>query len=219
MGNKIIPTTQLYIENIFCIGRNYALHAKELNNPIPEAPVVFLKPTSSVVYSGESFVIPNFSSRADHEVEVVVVVGKSGKNIEVSKACEYISHIGIGIDFTARDTQSLAKSQGLPWSIAKGADTFCGLGSFQPFDSKAIDLKNLNFSLSVNGERRQEGNTRDMLFPIESLVAYLSTIFTLSPGDLIFTGTPEGVGPLNEGDLVSAKLEKLSTLSLSVKKA
>src|SRR5690606_31461933 len=158
------------------------------NNPIPTTPVVFLKPNSSISYSEENLILPAISKRVDHEVEVVLVVGKTGKNISENDALDYISHIGVGLDFTARDLQDEAKKKGLPWSVAKGFDTFTGLGDFKEFDKKHDDVFNLNIELKVNGEVRQKGNTKDMLFSIPQRISYLSTIFTLSPGDLIFTG-------------------------------
>jgi 2-keto-4-pentenoate hydratase/2-oxohepta-3-ene-1,7-dioic acid hydratase in catechol pathway len=219
MSEIQIPGTNLKFQNIFCIGRNYAEHAKELNNPIPTAPVVFTKPTSSLCFSGENLIIPNQSNRVDHEVEIVVVIGKPGKNIAESEAASYISHIGIGLDFTARDLQDKAKEKSLPWSVSKGFDTFAAVGQFIKFNGNPEILKNINFSLEVNGEKRQIGKTSDMIFSIPHLIAYLSTIFSLSPGDIIFTGTPSGVGPLNEGDKMIASLEGIPSLSLGVKKA
>jgi 2-keto-4-pentenoate hydratase/2-oxohepta-3-ene-1,7-dioic acid hydratase in catechol pathway len=219
MSDLSIPGTNLKFQNIFCIGRNYSEHAKELNNPIPTSPVVFIKPTSSVCFSGDNLVIPTQSNRVDHEVEIVVVIGKAGKNITELEAHTYISHIGIGLDFTARDLQDKAKEKALPWSIAKGFDTFAAVGQFIKFNGNPEILKNINFSLEVNGEKKQSGKTSDMIFSIPNLVSYLSTIFTLSPGDIIFTGTPSGVGPLKEGDKIVAFLEGIPSLSLGVKKA
>lgn len=219
MSDLLIPGTAFKFQNIFCIGRNYIEHAKELNNPIPTSPVVFTKPTSSLCFSGENLIIPSQSSRVDHEVEIVIVIGAKAKNISEENAASYISHIGIGLDFTARDLQDKAKEKSLPWSISKGFDTFAAVGQFVKFNGNPEILKNINFSLEVNGEKRQVGKTSDMIFSIPALVAYLSTIFTLSPGDIIFTGTPSGVGPLNEGDKMTAFLEGVPSLLLGVKKA
>lgn len=219
MAHKKIPGTNLNVENIFCIGRNYVEHAKELNNPVPASPVVFLKPTSSVCYNGENIILPLQSNSVHHEVEIVVVVGKSGKNISEDEAHTYISHMGIGLDLTARDLQEKAKEKGLPWSIAKGFDTFAALSEFKAFTGSASDLKNIEFDLKINNEIRQKGHTKDMIFSIPTLVSYLSTIFTLNPGDIIFTGTPSGVGPLLEGDKLVATLTNSVTLSLGVQKA
>lgn len=213
---KNIPGTNFYAQNIFCIGRNYAEHAKELNNPIPTSPVVFIKPNSSLCFNGENLILPSQSKRVDHEVEIVLIIKKTGKNISVSNAHEYISHLGIGLDFTARDLQDKAKEKALPWSIAKGFDTFAAIGHFHVFDGDETKLSNLKFNLSVNGEIRQTGNSQNMIFSIPQIISYLSTIFTLSPGDLIFTGTPEGVGVLKEGDKLEALLDGYSSLSLGV---
>lgn len=219
MSEISIPGTSLKFQNIFCIGRNYSEHAKELNNPIPTSPVVFIKPTSSLCFSGENLIIPSQSERVDHEVEIVVVIGKKGKNITEAEAASFISHIGIGLDFTARDLQDKAKEKALPWSIAKGFDTFAAVGQFIKFNGNPEILKNINFSLEVNGEKKQVGKTSDMIFSIPTIISYLSTIFTLSPGDIIFTGTPAGVGPLKEGDKMVASLERIPSLSLGVIKA
>lgn len=213
---KSIPGTKLSVQNIFCIGRNYSEHAKELNNPIPTTPVVFIKPTSSICYDKENLIIPTQSKRVDHEVEIVLVVGKTGKNIPVEEAHKFISHIGIGLDFTARDLQDKAKEKSLPWSIAKGFDTFAAISHFHPYDGDCEKLGNISFSLEVNGEIKQSGNSKNMLFSIPTIVSFLSTIYTLSEGDLIYTGTPEGVSPLNAGDKIVAKIENWATLSLSV---
>ncbi|MEA9355016.1 fumarylacetoacetate hydrolase family protein [Bacteriovorax sp. PP10] len=219
MAQKKIPGTDLNVQNIFCIGRNYVEHAKELNNPVPASPVVFTKPTSSICYDGENLIIPAQSQRVDHEVEIVVVIGKTGKNIPESSAVDYISHIGIGLDFTARDLQDKAKEKSLPWSIAKGFDTFAAISSFVPFKGDAETLKNLTFQLEVNGEIRQKGDAKNMIFPIPTIVSYLSSIFTLTEGDLIFTGTPEGVGIVKAGEILKATLTNGPTLSLGVQNA
>jgi len=216
MAQKNIPGTMFYAQNIFCIGRNYSEHAKELNNPVPTSPVVFIKPTSSICYDNDNLIIPTQSQRVDHEVEIVIVIGKEGKNIAEAEASKYISHIGVGLDFTARDLQDKAKEKSLPWSIAKGFDTFAAISHFKSFDGNAEKLNDINFTLEVNGEQRQIGNSKSMLFSITSIISFLSTIYTLSEGDLIFTGTPAGVSALNAGDKVTAKIEDWATLSLGV---
>jgi 2-keto-4-pentenoate hydratase/2-oxohepta-3-ene-1,7-dioic acid hydratase in catechol pathway len=216
MAQKKIPGTNLIAQNIFCIGRNYAEHAKELNNAIPTSPVVFIKPTSSICYDKQNLIIPSQSKRVDHEVEIVIVIGFDEKNIPESKAANYISHIGVGLDFTARDLQDKAKEKSLPWSIAKGFDTFAAISHFHQFDGDSEKLKNISFNLEVNGEIRQRGNSQNMLFSIPKIIAFLSTIYTLTEGDLVFTGTPEGVSSLNAGDLITARIEDWATLSLGV---
>ncbi len=216
MTKKMIPGTNFPVQNIFCIGRNYVEHAKELNNPIPSSPVVFLKPNSSLCFNGENLIIPKLSNRVDHEVEIVLVIGKAGKNISESEAHKYISHLGIGLDFTARDLQDKAKEKSLPWTIAKGFDTFAAVGNFNAFTGAASELEGIGFQLEVNGEIKQKGTTAQMIFPIVSLVSYLSKIFTLSEGDLIFTGTPSGVGSLKLGDKLLASMTGGQSLSLGV---
>jgi 2-keto-4-pentenoate hydratase/2-oxohepta-3-ene-1,7-dioic acid hydratase in catechol pathway len=215
---RVIPGTSLEVENIFCIGRNYAEHAKELGNPVPTEPVVFLKPTSSICYSGENLILPKQSSRVDHEVEVVLALGKGGKNLTESQAIQSIEAIGVGIDFTARDLQDKAKEKALPWTVAKGFDRFAAISPFVPMTDALRNpskLSDLHFTLEVNGELRQSGHTREMLNSIPRLISYLSSIFTLSPGDLIFTGTPKGVAPLQAGDQILARLEDWTELRLT----
>ncbi len=204
------------VHSTFCIGRNYKEHAAELQNPVPQKPLVFIKPLNTITYSGQSIILPKMSRDVHHEVEVVVVIGKSGKNILAADAPDFIAGYGIGIDVTARDIQQVAKEKSHPWTVAKGFDTFAPISSFVEA-SEIPDPGNLDFQLSINHKLRQQGNTRDMIFPISELIAYLSTIFSLSPGDLIFTGTPEGVGPLQEGDRVQAVLdEHLAELNMLV---
>ena len=219
MGQKIIPGTNLKIQNIFCIGRNYSEHARELNNPVPTTPVVFIKPTSSICYDGGNLILPVQSEHVDHEVEIVIAIGISGKNIPESNALDYISHIGIGLDFTARDLQDKAKEKSLPWSVAKGFDTFAAISSFVPFSGSASELNNLTFQLEVNGEIKQKGDSKNMIFSIPAIISYLSSVFTLSEGDLIFTGTPEGVGIVRAGEKLKASMTNCPTLSLGVQNA
>ena len=191
--------------SVYCIGRNYAAHAAELNNPVPKSPLVFLKPASSLLQSGGTVYLPESSQDVHHEVEVVVLIGESGKAIGVDDAPNYIAGVGVGVDMTARDIQSRAKEKGHPWSIAKGFDGFAPLSRMA--DPEMVgDLGNLALQLTVNGEVRQSGTTANMLWPIANLISYLSSIFTLYPGDLVFTGTPEGVGPVKSGDQLQAVL-------------
>ncbi len=204
------------VGSIFCIGRNYAAHAAELNNPVPKSPLVFLKPASSLLASGGRVAIPAASKDVHHEVEVVVLIGTGGKGFSTEEAVDHISGVGIGIDLTARDIQSRAKEKGHPWSIAKGFDGFAPLSAL--IAPQAVgDLTDLSLSLTVNGEVRQSGTTANMLWPIADLVSYLSSIFTLYPGDLVFTGTPEGVGPVESGDQLQAILgDGIVTLDIGI---
>lgn len=220
MNKKIIPglKPELQIHSIFCIGRNYAKHAEELKNVVPDKPMVFLKPASAIIYKGESIVIPEQSGNVHHEVEMVVAIGKTGKNISESEALDYVIGYGIGIDVTARDIQQQAKEKSHPWSVAKGFDTFAPISNFVATD-KVSDPQDLELKIDVNNETRQMGSTRDMIFSVKTLIAYLSTIFTLCPGDLIFTGTPEGVSKIEDGDKIEATLGKnLAGLSVTVTK-
>jgi 2-keto-4-pentenoate hydratase/2-oxohepta-3-ene-1,7-dioic acid hydratase in catechol pathway len=219
MSFQLNNLPHLQIGNIYCIGRNYADHALELNNPIPDRPIIFSKPTSSLLSDGGTVIIPSGSVEVHHEAELVIAIGKSGKNITVGNALSHIAGISIGIDITDRHMQSQLKKDGLPWLLAKGLDTFGPLGSFYT-DVDEMDYTNIDVVLSVNGIERQNGNTKLMLFPVSDLIVRLSAFFTLQPGDLIFTGTPAGVGPMKPGDLATATIRTdehvLSHISVDV---
>ncbi len=217
MKTKNIPgLPHLQFNNIYCIGRNYVEHAKELNNDVPDQPLVFLKPTSSIIFDGDQIHIPKQSTNVHHEVELAVAINKGGKNIPTEQALDYVAGYGIGIDVTARDIQQNAKEKGHPWTVAKGFDTFAPLSTFVTKD-EVNNPQNLNLKIAVNGETRQADNTRLMIFPVAELIHYLSTIFTLQPGDIIFTGTPKGVSPIKKGDYIEASLNnELATLSVNV---
>jgi acylpyruvate hydrolase len=202
---------------IFAIGRNYVEHIKELNNEKPDEPVIFTKPDTAILKNNSPFYYPDFSKDIHHEVELVLRISKEGKNIQEKFASKYYDAIGIGIDFTARDLQQKAKEKGLPWDIAKGfngsapvSDKFLPVGSF-------ADLGKINFSLNINGELKQQGNTSLMLFGFNYIISYLSKFFTLRTGDLIFTGTPKGVGPVRIGDKLSAYIEDEKLLEFEIK--
>ncbi len=197
---------------VICIGRNYSEHAKELNNPVPDEPVFFLKPDTAVLKDNAAFYHPDFSTDIHHEVELVLRVSKAGKFISEEFAHNYVDAITVGIDFTARDVQQKCKEKGLPWEKAKAFDGSAPIGVFVPFDAD----KAYNFSLVVNGERQQTGNSSDMLFSFRQIIAYISQFVTLKTGDLIFTGTPSGVARVSIGDKLEAKLEEQSLLHFSV---
>jgi acylpyruvate hydrolase len=201
---------------ILCIGRNYADHISELNNERPSEPVVFLKPDTAVLKDNEPFYHPDFSKDIHHEVEIVLKINKVGKNIESKFAHKYYDEIGIGIDFTARDLQSKLKEKGLPWEKAKAFDNSAPISGFVS-KSQFTDLKNLNFHLEINGEVRQKGNTEMMLWNFDEIIAEISKYFTLKTGDLIFTGTPAGVGKVNIGDRLVAFVEGVEMMSFEVK--
>lgn len=201
---------------IICIGRNYAEHAKELNNPIPEEPVFFMKPDSAILINNKPFFLPDFSDEIHHEVEIVIKINRLGKNVQRKFASRYYEEITVGIDFTARDLQRICKAQGKPWEIAKGFDGSAVLGEFISLS----ELKNqdeIDFSLNINGVKVQTGNTRDMLFGIERIIEYVSQFMTLKMGDIIFTGTPAGVGPVKINDRLEAYIEDRKLLDFMVK--
>jgi len=200
---------------IFGIGRNYAAHIEELNNDRPKEPVVFTMPDTALLPKNRPFYYPSFSKDIHFEVEIVLKISKVGKNIDENFAHTYYNEIGIGIDFTARDLQQKAKEKGLPWAIAKGFNDAAPLSEFVSKDK--VDLDNLNFSLTADGEIKQQGNTKLMLFSFDYIISYLSKYFLLKKGDLIFTGTPEGVGPVNIGNRLEAFMEDKKMLHVDIK--
>jgi 2-keto-4-pentenoate hydratase/2-oxohepta-3-ene-1,7-dioic acid hydratase in catechol pathway len=202
---------------IFAIGRNYVEHIEELNNERPDEPVIFTKPDTALSKNNAPFYHPDFTKDVHHEVELVLRICKEGKNIEEKFAQKYYDEIGVGIDFTARDLQQKAKEKGLPWDIAKGfngsapiSDKFIPVSEFK-------NLKDINFTLEINGELKQKGNTSLMLFNFDYVISYLSKFFTLRTGDLIFTGTPKGVSQVKVGDVLSAYIENEKLLEFEVK--
>ncbi len=200
---------------IICIGRNYAEHISELENQKPETPVVFLKPDTALLSKDDDFYIPEFTDEVHHEIEVVVKISKAGKYIDAKFAHKYYNEISVGIDFTARDLQKQLKANGLPWEKAKAFDGSAVVGKFIPVSD--IDLNNLNFGLLKNGASQQKGNTQEMLWKIDEIIAYVSQYFTLKTGDLIFTGTPSGVSKVAVGDSLEGFIESQSLLKLNVK--
>ncbi|MDZ7660703.1 fumarylacetoacetate hydrolase family protein [Fodinibius sp.] len=217
MEKKKIPgLPHLQFHNLFCIGRNYVEHAKELNNEVPSQPLVFLKPTGSIIFDGDKIQIPHQSENVQHEVELAVAIDKTGKDIPKEEALEYVGGYGIGIDVTARDIQQKAKEKGHPWTVAKGFDTFAPLSTFVEKDL-IEDPQNLHLQISVNNEGRQSDSTKLMIHTVADLIHYLSTIFTLQPGDIILTGTPKGVSAITTGDTIKASLSNgLATISVTV---
>ncbi len=201
---------------IICIGRNYREHAKELNNPIPEKPVFFMKPDTALLQKNNPFFYPDFSKDVQYETEIVLKINRNGKHIEEQFAHKYFNEIGIGIDFTARDLQAEQKKKGLPWEIAKAFDGAAPVGTFVS-KNQFPDINNLHFSLKINGELRQEGNTADMMFGFNRIIAYVSQFISLKPGDLIFTGTPSGVGPTKINDHFEVFIEDERLLEFNVK--
>jgi 2-keto-4-pentenoate hydratase/2-oxohepta-3-ene-1,7-dioic acid hydratase in catechol pathway len=201
---------------ILAIGRNYAEHIQELNNENPGEPVVFMKPDTAILPKGEPFYFPEFSKEIHYEVEILLKICDEGKYIQEKFAQKYYDQVGIGIDFTARDLQSKAKEKGLPWLLAKGFNGSAPISDFYPV-SRYPDLQNLNFRLEVDGVVKQQGNTSMMLFKFDYLVSYVSQFITLKRGDIIFTGTPKGVGPVQKGNVLTAFIEDEKLLEVEIK--
>lgn len=201
---------------IICVGRNYVEHAKELNNPIPKEPLLFIKPDSALLRNNETFFIPEWTQDCHYEAEIFVRIDRPGKHIQEKFASSYYSQVGIGIDITARDVQARCKEKGHPWERAKGFDGSAPVSKLLPL-SDLPDIGNINFSLNKNGEQVQLGNTSDMLFSVDYLISEISKLFTLKIGDFIFTGTPAGVGKLEPGDKLEAFIEDKRMMSFLIK--
>ncbi len=201
---------------IICIGRNYADHAQELNNPVPKEPLFFLKPDSAILRNNNPFFYPNFSKEIHYEVEIIVKIHRLGKHIEERFAHRYYNEIGLGVDFTARDLQRKAKDNGQPWEIAKAFDQSAALSKFIPVE-KFDNVQNIDFSLLKNNDVVQQGNTQDMIFSINKLIAYISQFMMLKIGDMIFTGTPAGVGEVAINDRLTGKIGDRTMFDFLVK--
>lgn len=200
---------------IFCIGRNYVEHAKELNNAVPTKPLIFMKPPTALLLDNKPFYYPDFTKNLHHEVEVVLKISKNGKAIQPEFAHRYYDKIALGIDFTARDVQDDLKAKGQPWEIAKGFDSSAVISDFVPLSD--FDATNIHFQLTKNGEQVQVGSTKDLIFSFDTVVSYISKFFTLQQGDLIYTGTPEGVGAVQIGDKLEGFLEGKSMFTCEIK--
>lgn len=201
---------------IICVGRNYVDHAKELKNEVPTEPVIFLKPETAILPKRNPFYIPDFTSDVHYEAELVVRINKIGKNIQEKFAHKYYDEVTLGVDFTARDIQQKLKDKGLPWEKAKAFDGSAAIGKFVKL-SEVGDLNEAEFTLDKNDIRCQTGHPKDMIFSINKLIEYVSQYFTLKIGDLIFTGTPAGVGPVAKDDSLQLKLNNQTLLKLNVK--
>jgi 2-keto-4-pentenoate hydratase/2-oxohepta-3-ene-1,7-dioic acid hydratase in catechol pathway len=201
---------------IICIGRNYAAHIEELKNETPGNPVVFLKPDTALLKNGNPFYYPEFSSNIHHEAELVLKICKEGKYIQKKFANRYFEEIGLGVDFTARDLQDQCKAKGLPWEISKAFNGSAPIGDFMPV-TEFLELKNIDFHLTINGVEKQKGNTSLMLFDFGTIIEYVSQFFTLKKGDLIYTGTPAGVGPVVVGDRLEGFIGTQKMLDFEVK--
>jgi len=199
---------------ITCIGRNYAEHAKEMKTDLPTEPVFFMKPDTALLKE-EDFYFPDFTKELHHEIELVIKISKAGKHIEEQFAHKYYEEIGLGIDFTARDIQAKCKEKGLPWEKAKAFDNSAPIGKF--VNKTSLDLNAITFELKINGESKQVGNINDMIFSFDKVISYVSKFVTLKVGDLIFTGTPEGVGPVKIGDKLEGFVNGEPFLKLNIK--
>lgn len=206
MGTKIVA-----------VGRNYAAHAKELGNAVPKEPVLFMKPTSSYLGNGGTIEVPHPLESLDHEVELAVVIGRKARDVPESSAMDYVGGYALALDMTAREIQAAAKSAGLPWTVAKGQDTFTPISSVLP-TSMVPDPDNLELWLKVDGEIRQKGSTKDMIFKIPFLISHISSLMTLLEGDVILTGTPKGVGPVKAGQKITAGITDLLDVHFNVGK-
>lgn len=199
---------------IICIGRNYAEHAKEMKSDIPTEPVFFMKPDTALLKDND-FYLPDFTKDLHHEIELVIKISKAGKHIEEQFASKYYSEVGLGIDFTARDIQAKCKEKGLPWEKAKAFDNSAPIGKF--INKDQLNLANIHFELKINGQSKQVGNSKDLIFSFDKVISYVSQFISLKVGDLIYTGTPEGVGPVKIGDKLEGFLNGESFLNLTVK--
>lgn len=200
---------------IICVGRNYVDHAKELNNAVPTSPMLFLKPQTALLQDNKPFYYPNFSKNIHYELEIVLRICKTGRHIEPQFAAKYYDQVSLGIDFTARDLQDELKSKGHPWELSKAFDQSAVLADFQPITD--FNRQNIDFQLLKNGELVQDGHTRDMIFDFDTIVSYASKFFTLKQGDLIYTGTPAGVGSVAIGDMLEGILEGKNILQCEIK--
>ena len=210
-----MPKHNLNAARVFCVGRNYVEHVRELSNIVPEKPVVFIKPASCLVAPGEKIHFPKHGKELHHEVEIVVKIGRDGRADTEEEAVSFISALTIGLDLTLRDVQGELKKKGLPWEIAKAFDQSAPIGDFVPYD-RSLELKNISFGCKVNGTERQRGNTGKMIFSIQRLLVELSRIWVLRAGDLLYTGTPSGVGPLTIGDTIEIYSDGIGSFSWNI---
>jgi len=203
------------VGKIVCLGRNYVDHIHELGNEIPTSPVLFIKPATSIIHSGERIVIPPISSDCHHEIELAVLIGKQGSKVGEEQALDLVAGYGVAIDLTLRDVQSKQKEKGLPWEIAKAFDTACPLSDFVPA-AQVGDPHDLQLTLTVNGEVRQDASSGLMMRRIPQIISEISQLFTLLPGDILLTGTPAGVSALHSGDVVRASISRVGELEVTV---
>lgn len=209
------PDTVYRVGKIVCVGQNYLKHISELASKRQEKPVLFLKPSTAVLNEGQKIILPDYSSEVHHETELALLVGKKASRISSENWKAYIRGAGIALDLTLRDLQAIAKERGLPWAIAKGFDGSCPVSGFVPIEA-VPDIQTLDIKLYVNGVLKQQGSTRDMIFPVACLLEFITSIFTLEPGDLVLTGTPSGVGPITSGDQLEASITAIGSMTFHV---
>jgi len=214
---KIIlkPDTEFKAGKIVCVGRNYDEHIAEMSAERTSDPILFLKPSTAILNEGNNITLPIFSNEVHHEIELALLIGKEAKSIQSNEWTNYVAGAGIALDLTLRDHQSIAKKNGLPWCVSKGFDGACPIGSFFPLDTLS-NLGELRIELFVNGELRQSGNTNQMIFPPGNLLEYITSIFTLETGDIVLTGTPSGVGPLQSGDRLQGVIENIGEINFNI---
>ena len=213
----LLGTNKRYaVGKVICLGKNYVEHIKELGEEMPDRAIIFIKPATSIIADGDEVVIPDYSDNCHHEVELALLIGKTAKAVPAEKAMEHIAGYGVAIDMTLRDVQGEQKKKGLPWEIAKGFDTSCPLSDFVPAE-QVNDPHNLQLILKVNDEVRQDGNTSFMMRQLPQIIEEMSAIFTLEEGDVILTGTPEGVSRVQSGDVMTAEIEQVGQLKVTVK--
>ncbi len=211
----LVGNDRINARRVFCIGKNYGGHIREMGDKAPPHPVVFMKPATSLVAAGQPIGFPGHGATLHHEVEVVVLIRCEGRPANEEEALEFVGGISLGLDLTLRDVQSDLRARGLPWEVSKAFDQSAPIGTFVP-SGESLDLARIQFACHVNGELRQKGNTRDMLFPVTTLLVELGRIWKLLPGDLVYTGTPEGVGPLRPGDIITVESEAIGSFSWSI---
>ncbi len=214
---KFTDGSSLRAGTLFCVAANYAMHAKEMGGNVPKAPSIFIKPPQSIINSGETIILPDISGNVHHEVELVVIIGKECYNVNKNEAIDYIAGYAVGIDVTMRDIQMQAKKEGKPWAIAKGFYTSAPLSEIVPASDFKGKIPDFELLLSINGEIKQNENTAQMVRDVASLIEFLSGMFALMPGDLIYTGTPQGVGKITNGDLIHSELKGYVSLDINVK--
>jgi 5-carboxymethyl-2-hydroxymuconate isomerase len=209
------PDKKIRVGKILCVGQNYKKHINELKSIKSKNPLIFMKPSTSIINEGTSIILPEFSEEVHHETELALLIGKRGKNIPKGKWKEHVVGVGIALDLTLRDIQNEAKKNGHPWTICKGFDGSCPLSKFTSLE-RITDIQKLKIQLHINNELRQNGYTGDMIWSIDQLMVFISRIFTLEEGDIILTGTPEGVGKLNPGDHLNAEISEIGSMNFTV---